>query len=557
MTAVVTRQDVARSARLRMLSWNRQQSPPSSRRRRNADELIRGSFFLAVTTGATGALGFAFWLINAQLYTPAQIGEATSLISATVMISYFSLFGLNSTLIRYLPSSTRRNEEVTVALLVVLVVATLLCTGYILLLPVTAPRLQDVVGNLADATLFTVLTALSAVNLCTDSVFIALRRAKYNLYINGFLQGAVKLLLPFFLIGLGGFGIFVGSGIAATFAVTASVLMMYRRLGLRLRLTAAGSVVRRLVRFSAANYVASLFNLIPILVLPMIILNVRGSAETGYFYISFQIANLLNGGAYAVSESLFAEGSYSGAALGRLAKRSAVVLGLLMVPASLILAGVAGLLLSLFGDDYVSQAAGCLSVFALGGIAVTLNSWTGSLLRITDRLWTLMWSNVVYAGSIVGLAILWADRGLTWIALAWLIGNLLSGGCAGLALLPWSPSRRRNAVPAGTDPQTADPQTMELRRPDLRSTAPGMAAHMSALEWTLPLAWHDVTIPLGRPDALPVAPPSVSNSGSTTTGKNPSILSDVDSLRTRRENGSDGTRLKPKAGERVGRHRAD
>lgn len=400
------------------------------------NHLLGGAFYLIITTGALGGLGFAFWLVNARLFGASQVGEATSLLSATALISYFSLFGLNSTLIRYLPRSGHRDEEVTIGLLLVFGVAVLLSLAYVAATPVIAPSLRPVVGSFWRTLSFAFLSAFAAVNLCTDSVFIGLRAASYNFFIDGLLQSVVKLALPVAFVGLGAYGIVLASGLASTVAVVASIVMLGARLGLRPSVRDVRGVTRRLVRFSAANYLASLLNLVPILVLPTLVLDHRGAAQAGYYYIIFQIANLLNGGAYAISESLFAEGSYGEAALRELGRRSAVVIGGLMIPASILLAAVAHWLLRIFGPEYSRNAASALAVLALGGIGVSLNSWTGSLLRITDRLWSLVLSNVLYAGTIIGLAAAWVHAGLVWVAWAWVIGNVASGTVGALLLLP-------------------------------------------------------------------------------------------------------------------------
>ena len=52
---------------------------------------------------------------------------------------------------------------------------------------------------------------------------------------------------------------------------------------------------------------ASVFNLLPILVVPVIVLGKLDSADAGYYFIAFQIASLLSGVAFAVTQSLLAE----------------------------------------------------------------------------------------------------------------------------------------------------------------------------------------------------------------------------------------------------------
>jgi hypothetical protein len=44
-------------------------------------------------------------------------------------------------------------------------------------------------------------------------------------------------------------------------------------------------------------------------------------------------------------------------------------------------------------------------------------------------------ANVVYAAVIIGLAATWAHRGLVWVALAWLLGNVAASAVASGALI--------------------------------------------------------------------------------------------------------------------------
>jgi cyanate permease len=45
-------------------------------------------------------------------------------------------------------------------------------------------------------------------------------------------------------------------------------------------------------------------------------------------------------------------------------------------------------------------------------------------------MFSIIFVNAVYAISICGLSYIWAEKGLAWIAFAWVIGNLISGAFA-------------------------------------------------------------------------------------------------------------------------------
>ena len=309
---------------------------------------------------------------------------------------------------------------------------------YVALVPAIAPRLAFIRGSFAFAAGFTVPTAFWAVNLVTDSVFIAFRRAQYNLLVDGIIQGGVKLALPAFVVGLGAYGIFMASGLAAAAAVAASIVFLMRTVGYRPKLSLSPSVLKRTWDYSAANYVANLLNLGPLLMTPLIVLDVRGPQQAAFYYIAFQVASLLFSVAYAVSVSFFAESSYDGSQLKSLLRRSAKVLILVCVPSSLLLALGGHWLLLLFGGAYSANGSSSLAVLALSAPSVALCSAATTVLRITGQLRAIMVTNAVYAVAIVGLTLVGARYGLQWVALAWLLGNtgagLLAAGLAAVHL---------------------------------------------------------------------------------------------------------------------------
>lgn len=391
------------------------------------DTLFKNSIYLMLSTGASAVLGFIFWVLTARLYSPKEIGEATILISATGVISYLSLFGFNSTFVRFLPTSQRPNEKINTGLILVFSGALIVSLGYILLLPHLAPTLSFVRHSLLKSIFFMLLSAFAAVNLVTDSVFIAFRRAKYNLLIDGFIQGGTKLLLPFLFLPFAAYGIFAASGTASFVASAASIFFMIRLFSYSPKLTVSRSILKQVFSFSFANYIANLLNILPPLVIPLIVVNRLGAANAGYYYLAFMVANLLYTVAYSVSQSLFAEGSYEDQPLGPLIRRSGKILAAIVIPATIVLAVGAKWLLFVFGKNYSHEATQTLIFLALAAPAVTLYAASTVVMRIRREIGQLIVANVIYAGLIIGLATQFAHRGLQWVALAWLTGHLLTG----------------------------------------------------------------------------------------------------------------------------------
>ena len=69
------------------------------------DPLYKNSFFLMLNSALTAILGFIFITIATRLYTVADIGLYSAIISAAGLLALFSRLGFGFGLIRFLPES--------------------------------------------------------------------------------------------------------------------------------------------------------------------------------------------------------------------------------------------------------------------------------------------------------------------------------------------------------------------------------------------------------------------------------------------------------------------
>ncbi len=388
-----------------------------------------------LNTGIQAILGFFFWLISAHLFTPAEIGVAASFISAMTLISYLSLLGFNTTFVRILPTSTNRDNEINTGLLLSISAALIIGTAYVLLAPHIAPSLDIIRENIFYAMGFIILVALATINLLTDSIFIALRAAKYNLLIDGWIMGTIKMLLPFAFVDLGAYGVFAASSSAAAIAMFLSIVFLVTKFGYKPRLNINMQTLRNMFHYASSNYFANLLNIAPVMILPLIVINRLGSTEAGYYYLAFTVANLLYAVVYSVSSSLFAEGSYGEVKLKKLFIRSSLIITAIIIPVGLILAFFGPLILQLFGKSYSDAASRVIILLALASPAVAAYTLGNVLLRIMHRIYSIVIVNLVYMVTISGLAILWVNRGLPWIAIAWMIGNVAAAATGFIFIL--------------------------------------------------------------------------------------------------------------------------
>lgn len=418
-----------------------------------SDHMARNSLYLVLSSVLQASFGFVFWIVVAHLFSTTDVGRAGLLIASTTVIAYLALLGLNSTLVRYLPTARDRDRLITAGLVVVLVFGGLLALAYVALIPTIAPRLSFVEQSWPLAAGFVVLTGAASMNLLTDSVFIASRRADYCAVTDGVVGGTTKLVLAAVLVGTGAYGIFAAATSAFAASALVSVGLIFAVLRWRPRLASPLAVLRPMLRFSAANYLGNIMNLLPVLIVPIIVLDRLGSRAAAYYFVAFQIATLLYSGAYAVSQTFLAEGSHAGADGRELRRRSKRALIVLYLPCVLVVVVAARWLLLVFGRSYSVHGAGTLALLAVAALPIAACNWSWTVMRLSSRLVDIVVTSAVYTVGICALAWFLAPHGLTALAAAWPIGALLA------ALVAAAVSRSHRApAPRQTADAAASPR---------------------------------------------------------------------------------------------------
>lgn len=399
------------------------------------DSLFLNSLYLMFATAIVAGFGFFFWLINAQLFSTEDIGHATALISVMNLISILSLIGINATFIRFLPSSERPNDKLNTGLLLVGSTAVLLTGAFVALSSVISPPLHALLNTPATAFIFIFLCTLAAVNAITDSIFLAHRQTKYVLTIN-FVYSFCKMLLPFLFISYGAYGIFVAAAAAQGIGLALSIGILMRKFNYRPRLVIHRDILELVWRYSATNYLASVLNLLPVTLLPIIIINQLGAHEAAYYYIVMMIGNLLYTIPWATSRSLFAEGSNDEALLDSHFKKAVIANAALLTPSILFLVVAGGYVLQVFGADFASEGITFLRLVAISGVVVSATAIFTSFFQVKKKLVAIIITNTALAISTIALSFLLLPLGLLGIGIAWFVGNS-TAALVGYILYRW------------------------------------------------------------------------------------------------------------------------
>jgi O-antigen/teichoic acid export membrane protein len=408
------------------------------------DQMLRNSLYLILNMGVQAALGFGFWIIAARFFSTTSIGQASSLISASTLISFSGLLGLNTALVKFLPTSRQRNRLITAGLTIVATCSTVVAVFYVLLMPLLSKPISFVAHSLPLAIGFIVLTAAGGINLLTDSVFIAAGKSNYTAVVDGIVGGVAKIALIVVFAGAGAYAVFGAAAGGFLASAVASILLIAKVLHWRPVFGGVGHVLKPILSFSGMNYVGNILNLLPTLVVPLIVVSKVGTSEAAYYYVSFQLASLLYSAAYSVENAFLAEGSQSATVSRAILMRSARILIALCASSFVVVLLFGHLMLSAFGAKYGSNAESSLVPLTAAVLPIGAYYWCLTVLRLSNQLRAVVWCNVVYAAAIIGLAFILAPRGLEAVAMAWPIGTTIGTLVAGGAVI--SSFRRKRSL---------------------------------------------------------------------------------------------------------------
>lgn len=390
------------------------------------DSLFRNSFYLMLATAVMAGFGFFFWLISARLFAIEHIGLATTLISVMNLIATLSLIGFNGTFVRFLPKSEKPNDDLNTGMILVGIAAFILSGMFIVFVKKLSPNLSFIGSSPLISASFIIFCIMTALNILTDSVFLSKRQTKFTLIINTIFS-AVKMVLPFAFIGWGAIGIFSAAALGQTLGFVLSVAVMIWKFEYRPKFTIRMNVIKRVWKYSTSNYVAGIFSLLPMTLLPVIITNRLSPEDSGYFYIVMMIANLLYVIPRSTTSSLFAESSNDEYSLIVNLKKSIKIISILLIPTMLVLIFGAETILRIFGKGYATGGANFLQLVTLTGVAVSTNAVFGALFSIQKNLRSIVIFNIIYAVATISLSYALLPLDLAGIGIAWLVGNFIAG----------------------------------------------------------------------------------------------------------------------------------
>jgi len=380
------------------------------------DPLFKNAFFLMLSCISTAGFGFIFWMLAAKFYSASDVGIATGIISSMTLIVYLSRLGLDYSIIRFFPTHDKCRVFNTSTVIPTFVA---LIFGSIFIADVNffSPELLLLRAPLYALFYFISLTS-SSVIFMAGIAFVAIREAKFQLYMNLIVGSRVLFLMLF--ISLGAIGIFYAVGASFFFAFIVALVFILKS-GINLKLEIDRKFLTDSFNFSAGNYLTGLFMTVPTMLLPIMILNMHLVEQAAYYYIVYGIVFILFMIPDSISTSLFVEGS-NGQSLKKTVIRALVIIFLLLIPIALFLYVYGDWILGFIGQDYAAGGLGVLRLMIFASFFVVVNNVYFAIKRIQkDTKEITVLSGIIFV-LLIGFAyLLIPTLGILGIGYAWII----------------------------------------------------------------------------------------------------------------------------------------
>ena len=394
---------------------------------------ISNGLTLIAAKAITMGLGFAFWVLAARLFAPREVGLAAGVVAAMMLCTQFAQFGFGSAFITHFPE-LRQGPRALLDTSFTLVAALGAVAGlvFVLLAAVVLAQLDVVAREPLFALLFVSATVFGTVGILFDQVATAIRRGEQALVRNVAFGAGTLLLLA--LVGVSGTSrdaqaIFTPWAVAGLIAFVLGIRQLRRAMpAYRPHARVDRQLAGRLGRSGLPNYVLTLAERSPGLVLPVIVAEVLSPGANATWYTIWMLAWVAYIVPIQVGMTIFSEVSHDRRVLRKAVRRGIACSLAVGAGAALVLTAAAPLILSALGSHYVDGGTGPLRVLLIAVVPMTFIQAYFSTCRARRRLgeaiaigWVTAIASVAMATA-AGIA-----SGLMGMALAWLIVQSLAG----------------------------------------------------------------------------------------------------------------------------------
>jgi O-antigen/teichoic acid export membrane protein len=381
---------------------------------------------------AAGAslLGFIFWMIAPRMFSADEIGVGASLINAITLLSFFSTFGIQIGLLRFISLHDQKESFslLNSAFSLVILSSVILGFGFAFSAGLWSDTFGKAMVSFTEKSVFTLFVVFWSIHLLLNAVFIAKKRSKLVFLKDTGIFSVLKIALLFPLIFLGTLGIVTAWGFGILIAVLVMWILFLGKMvgGYRYRPSGISKELKNIVNYSVINYIGEIFRTLPTLILPILAVHLVSPENGGYFFIAWMIANVIFYMVYMFTLPLVVEGAENMDQITSKINKSKNFAIAVFTPGIIVLLLFPGFILELVGgsDDY-REGALLLRVLAISVAPFIINNLLVAKSRIYQSK-DVIWIYGLSTAITISLGILWFPlMGIVAGGWAWLLGQIV------------------------------------------------------------------------------------------------------------------------------------
>lgn len=395
----------------------------------NKSSLYKNASYLFINYIIVSVSGFIFWNIMARVFSPTEVGIGSALIVATGLLGEISNLGIGIGLMRFLPDTdSDKTTLINSALTIVGVFSTFSALIYIAGIKYWSYALNFLLDRPYMVLIFITFTVFTSMSTILDYSLIAGRASQY-VFQKNLIVTLFKLTLPIFVFSfIEGFGIFVGMKAALIIGTIYAWAMFLPRVyeNYRFYPTLRSDGLKKLLKYSFANYSANLISSTPSYIYPLMVLNILGAEKSAYFYISWMLPVMLTIIPTSIAQSFFAEASHNPKSLASKGKKALILSLTLSFIAGVSMMFVGVWLLSFFGPNYVANGKEIIITLSIAVIPQCINLFFITINQVKKRVKLILAQTTSFAVLAMGLSYwLLKTVGLVGISAGYTIANFI------------------------------------------------------------------------------------------------------------------------------------
>jgi len=403
------------------------------------DPVTRNFVFIALNTGTLALFGFVFWVVVANFYSESSVGLNTFIYNTMALAVMISRFGLDISLIRFLPTS---NSKLKFALLTTVIsfILTLIISSITFLVSSYVDTEVSILRQFNFFSFCIIFSSLWSSFLLIDYVFFAIQKSEITFLKNLFFS-IIRIPLIIAFLFMEKIGVMFGWGIAAiiTLFCLIAILALYSyfkkdfpildKENEKSQKTNSFSI-STILSFSFETYIADLLyktiNFLSVIIATLFF----GLINSAYIYISWMMATIVYAIPLSFSISLLSEQSKNDLEddinKDEDIKKTHLRSLLFTLPVLVLGISFSKPILLLFGSGYANSRI-FLIIMLVTSIPIIFNSIYISYLRYLKKTRRVILINlVIFCFTILSPIVLSNLIDINSIALGWLVGNILA-----------------------------------------------------------------------------------------------------------------------------------